>query len=80
MNYKIIDDILNQLKTPRDISKLSLEEQASIITLFFIGYIVKPIGISDELLKKCGETFDKNRGKVEWEEAAVLTILKESKK
>ena len=77
MNDKQIDDILNQLRTPRDISNLSLEEQAGIITLAFIGYCAIPTGISKELLEKCCEAFNNNnRGKVELEQEAVLKVLK----
>lgn len=77
MNDKSIDDVFNYLKTPRDISNLPLEEQANIITLAFIGYCAKPIGISKELLEKCCEAFNNNRGKIEKEAEAVLKVLKE---
>lgn len=76
MEDETIEEILNVLKTPKDISKLSLEEMANIITLYFIGYLAKPIGISKELLKKCAKAFDENRGKTEREEEAVYNILK----
>jgi len=76
-NNKIIEDVEKQLKTPIDISNLSLEEQADIITLSFIGYIARPTGISKELLEKCLEAFSNNRGKVEREKEAILKVLKE---
>jgi len=80
MNDKDYNDLIKQLGTPRDISKMSLEKQAGIITLSFIGYLARPVGISKELLEKCCEAFNNNRGKVEWEEEAILTVLKEDSK
>lgn len=80
MKDKFYDDLMKRLSTPRDISKMSLEEQASIITLSFIGYLARPVGISKELLEKCCEAFNNNRGKVEWEEEAILKVLKEDNK
>lgn len=80
MNNKIEkEELLKVLRTPVDISQKSNEEKAGTITLFFIGYIAKPIGISDELLQKCVEAFNDNRGKVEWEIAAVLKVLNSTK-
>jgi len=32
-------------------------------------------GVSEDLLKKCAEAFDNNRGKVEREEEAVYQVL-----
>lgn len=79
MNEDQIEDIEKQLRTPRDISKDDLEDQANTLTLAFIGYIAIPIGISKELLEKCCEAFNNNRGKVEWETEAVLKVLEENK-
>jgi hypothetical protein len=73
-------ELEKQLRTPRDISKESLETQASLLTLAFIGYIAIPTGISKELLEKCCEAFNNNRGKLEWEMEAILTILKKENK
>lgn len=73
-----VEELYKFLKTSKDISKMSNEDKANIITLFFIGYLAKPIGISDELLKKCCDAFNNNRGKCEWEEAAVLKTLEEN--
>ena len=78
MNEDDIKDLEKQLRTPRDISKESLEKQAITITLAFIGFIAIPTGISKELLEKCCEAFNNNRGQVEWEEEAVLKVLKEN--
>jgi hypothetical protein len=72
------DSIEKQLRTPRDISNDSLEKQANTLTLAFIGFIAIPTGISKELLEKCCEAFNNNRGQVEWEEEAVLKVLKEN--
>lgn len=64
------------LNTPKDISNLDIDEQSEILTLFFIGYIAKPIGISDYLLEKCVEAFNNNRGKIEREQQAIFKVLK----
>jgi hypothetical protein len=72
------DSIEKQLRTPRDISNDSLEEQANTLTLAFIGFIAIPAGISKELLEKCCEAFNNNRGQFEWEMEAILKALKEN--
>jgi len=74
---EIYNSFLKKLSTPRDLTNLSNEEKAGIITLFFIGYVAKPIGISNELLQKCCDAFNTNRGKTEKEERAVLKVLEE---
>ena len=71
-------ELENYMRTPRDISKESLESQASILTLAFIGFCAIPKGISKELLEKCCEAFNNNRGKFEWEMEAILKVLKET--
>ena len=65
------------LKTPKDIAYESNENKASTLALHFIGYIAKPIGISDKLYKKCLEAFNNNRGKCELEIEAILKILED---
>ena len=70
------NEIKNFMATPQDISKVSLEKKAMVICLWLIGYLAKPIGISDDILKKCCEAFNNNRGKVEKEEEAIFNILK----
>jgi hypothetical protein len=80
MNDKDYEDIINYLKIPKDISNLSLEEQANTLTLAFIGFIAIPIGISKGLLEKCCEAFNNNRGQFEWEEEAILKVLQEHNK
>lgn len=74
-----VEDIKKYLATPKDISQEDNEEKATIIGLYFIGYIAKPTGISDELLKKCVDAFNANRGKCEQEVEAILKILENEK-
>jgi len=74
---KRYEDMIKTMMKPKDISKMSLQEQAGYITLSFIGYVGRPTGISKELLEKCAKAFDSNRDKVEREEAAVLKVLEE---
>ena len=71
----IVEHLLSVLKTPKDISKMSNRDKASIIALYFIGYVAKPTGISDVLLQKCADAFNDNRGKVEKEIESVFKIL-----
>lgn len=78
MHKDPIEDIKHFLKTPRDISKMSNEKKANHITLYLIGYLARPKGVSAELLQECCNAFNNNRGKVEWEEAAVLKVLEEN--
>lgn len=75
-----VEIMKNQFRTPTDLSTMSLEDQASTLTLHFIGFMVKPKGISDELYNKCVKAFSEHRGKCEWEKAAVLGVLKGEKK
>lgn len=70
-----IEELKRFMKTPRDISSMSNEDKTNHITLYFIGYLARPKGISDELLQECCNAFNNNRGKCEWEEAAVLKVL-----
>jgi len=67
------------MRTPRDISEASIKDKANILTLHFIGFIAKPIGISDTIYEKCLESFNDNRGQLEWEMEAILEVLKENK-
>jgi len=76
-----IDPLMAILKTPVDLTKVSNVKIAEILTLHFIGYLAKPIGISEELYLKCLESFNNNnRGKVERETEVVLMVLNEDKK
>lgn len=78
MNNINIEDIEKYLKTPRDLTNESIESQASILTIHFIGFIVKPKGISEDLYKKCLHAFNNNRGKTELEEKAIFDVLIEN--
>lgn len=75
-HFNIVEDLKRYLSTPKDISLFSLEEQANVLTLHFIGYLAKPIGIDDNKYKKCLEAFSNSRGKIEWESEAVLNVLR----
>ena len=43
------------MRTPRDITNNTLEEKANTLTLHFIGFVSKPLGISEEVYEKCLE-------------------------
>lgn len=60
-----------------DLTNIALEKQADILTLHFIGFCPKPIGISNELYEKCKVAFNKHRGQYHWEAQAILECLKE---
>lgn len=80
VNKKEKEDLLKFLGTPKDISKLPLEEQANIIALHFIGYLARPTGISEEVYLRCLVAFNAHRGKVEWESEAIAKVLKKYQK
>jgi hypothetical protein len=74
---KKMEEEFNQyLLTPKDITSCSFKEKATILTLHFIGYLVKPIGIEEDLYKLCLLAFCENRGKIEIEENSVYTVIK----
>ena len=69
------DDLKKALLTPKDWTQLSNEERASTLALSFIGFIARPINIPKDILKKCCEAFDNNRGKIEDEIESILIVL-----
>lgn len=71
-----VEALKNQFRTPKDLSGMSIEDQSNLLSLHFIGYFAKPTGITDELYNKCIEAFNSHRGKVEWEQEAILKVLK----
>ena len=73
------DELMQELRKPKDISAMDTERQASLLVLSFIGYIARPTGISKELMKKCIDAFNNRRGKVEWEIEAVMEVLNKEK-
>lgn len=78
---KFMNDVEERMKTPVDLSKATIEKKTDILTLHFIGYLVKPLGIEETLYKECLLAFCDNRGKYEWEAEAIRKVLleKESK-
>jgi hypothetical protein len=70
-------ELENYMRTPRDITEAPIEDKANILTLHFIGFIARPIGIEDKIYEKCLEAFSSNRGQFEWEMEAILEVLKE---
>ena len=69
-------DLKNFLSTPKNLEGESLETKALALTLHFIGGLPKPYGLTDGIYERCLEAFNANRGKFEWEEAAVYKALK----
>jgi len=69
------DDLKKALLTPKDWTQLSNEERASTLALSFIGFIARPINIPKDILEKCCEAFNNNRGKVENEIESILIVL-----
>ena len=45
------------------------------LALSFIGFIARPINIPKDILEKCCEAFNNNRGKVENEIETILIVL-----
>ena len=72
-----MEDIEAFLRTPKDWDELNNESRATTLVLSFIGYVARPKNIPEALLEKCVEAFNANRGKVQWEEKAVLEAIEE---
>lgn len=72
-----IDDILKELKTPKDWNTINPKDRANILVLSFIGYVARPKNIPKETLEIAIEAFNNNRGKVEKEVEAVEQAFKE---
>ena len=72
------DDIQKILRTPKDWNKMDKKDQASTLALSFIGMIARPKNIPADLLEKCVEAFNNNRGKIEWEIQAIQEVLDEN--
>jgi hypothetical protein len=80
MNYEQFEeDLKKYLSTPKDWAILNNEERAEALVLSFIGYITRPKNIPKDVLEKCIEVFNNNRGKVENEIEAVFKILNQIK-
>ena len=62
-----------------DIANNSLERQARILLLRFAVHFDKPTGMPEELYKECLSAFNSHRGKVEWQEDAILKVLQNYK-
>ena len=73
------EDIKKFMATPVDISQENDFKKSSTLALHFIGYLAKPIGISEELYQKCLQAFNNNRGKTETEAKAIFDVLTEEK-
>ena len=71
----LVDDIVRLLRTPRDWNKMDNTARADTLVLSFIGYVARPKNIPHDVLEKCIEAFNNNRGKVERETEAVLKVL-----
>lgn len=75
MNEKDINDVL---RTPKDWNTIPGGDKASTLALSFINMIAIPKNIPKDLLEKCVEAFNSNRGKFEWEVQAIQEILDEN--
>jgi len=73
--------LLKHISEPIDISQKDNNMKASTLALSFIGYVAKPVGISEELYQKCVEAFRNcNAGKIEKEIEAIQKVLEENEK
>jgi hypothetical protein len=70
-----IRNLVNYLSAPLDAGEMGNERLAGVLMLSFIGMCARPKNISRELLDRCIEAFNNNRGKTEVEEAAILNVL-----
>lgn len=74
-----VDKLLKCLRTPKDWNEIDDDAKASTLVLSFIGYVARPINIPNDILEKCVEAFNNNRGKIEIEIEAVDKVLKLTK-
>ena len=73
---ELMDAISSAIGTPRDISCKNNYEKANILALSFIGYVAKPVGISEEIYEKCVKAFQNcTAGKIEKEIEAIQQAL-----
>ena len=77
MNAK---DLEKFLLTPQDSTKMPDEVFATNLVLSFIGMVARPSNIDSELLQKCCDAFNGNRGKVEKEIEVVKEVITEWRK
>jgi hypothetical protein len=77
MNAK---DLEKFLLTPQDSTKMPDEIFASTLVLSLIGMVARPSNIDSELLQKCCDAFNGNRGKVEKEIEVVREVIAEWRK
>ena len=76
---EIMDAVIKAMTTPMDISKKSNYDKANTLALSFIGYVAKPIGISEELYQLCVKAFQEcTAGKIEREIEAIQKVLDEN--
>jgi len=73
---ELMEAIMSAMSTPKDISEKSNYDKANILALSFIGYVTKPVGISEEIYQKCVKAFqDCTAGKIEREIDAIKLVL-----
>ncbi len=73
------EELKKALYTPRDSNEMDNDRLATTLGLSFIGYCARPSGIDKDLLQKCCDAFNNNRGKAEWEIAAIKKVLDENR-
>ena len=70
-------DLEKYLLTPQDSTKMPTPIFATTLVLSFIGMVARPSNIDKELLQKCCDVFNANRGKVETEVEEVRKVITE---
>jgi dihydrodipicolinate synthase/N-acetylneuraminate lyase len=70
-----IEGLAKFLLTPQDSTKMPDDIFATTLTLSFIGMVARPSNIDTELLQKCCDAFNSNRGKTETEIEAVKEVI-----
>ena len=70
-----IDGLTKFLLTPQDSTKMPDDIFATTLTLSFIGMVARPNNIDTELLQKCCDAFNANRGKTETEIEVVKQVI-----
>ena len=75
MIEKEYNEMIKILFTPKDWNVLSNQDRAELLALSFIGYVARPKNIPIEILQKCIDAFNANRGKIENETEAIFQTL-----
>ncbi len=70
------DDLMRVLNTPKDWNNLNNRDKADILVLSFIGMVARPKNIPEDVLEKCVDAFNNNRGKMQKRNRSCIGDIK----